>query len=336
MWFLNLLLVAQSVSIQDFTESFTPKNNQKLDSASINNAPVIGILSLPVIPYENFTVNGTTYIASSYVKFLEMAGARVVPIRIDHSYAELDYLFPRLNGILFTGGNASMWINSSSVPIYSPDYSAKGCYLYNLVKKANDQGNFYPLWGTCLGFQLLHICANNQFATYGNFNGEPPYTQIHNFTSAAAVSKIFTELSLQFGQQIMNIMATQNVSLLSHYHGISPSTYQQFPNLPEMYNILSIMHDRSGSPFVGMIEARNYPIWGTQFHPEKNLYEWNQVATPHFYNAVVMATYMANFFVSQARKNFNVFPQNELTPLLIYNWPPQFIDAYFITVNGFY
>lgn len=59
-------------------------------------------------------------------------------------------------------------VNSSNIPIYSPDYSAKGCYLYDLVKKANNQGKFYPLWGTCLGFQLLHICANNQFATYGD------------------------------------------------------------------------------------------------------------------------------------------------------------------------
>ncbi|OMJ89509.1 hypothetical protein SteCoe_8305 [Stentor coeruleus] len=335
MWFLSFLFIAQSASLRVFPKSQSFEKDLKKDFAGLNNAPVIGILSLPNVPFQNFTINGTSYIASSYVKFLEMAGARVVPIRIDHSYAEFDYLFPRLNGILFTGGNITFWVNNSNVPILSPDYAAKGCYLYELVKKANDQGQFFPLWGTCAGFELLHVCANNQFATIGNFNGEPSYTQVHQFTSAAAVSKIFTELSLQFGQQIMNIMATQNVSLLSHIHGINPSIYQQFPNLPEMYNILSIMHDKSGSPFVGMIEARNYPIWGTQFHPEKNLYEWGQNSIPHFYDAVVMTTYMANFFVSQARKNPNVFPQNELTPQLIYNWPPVFIDSYFETVSGF-
>ncbi|OMJ89508.1 hypothetical protein SteCoe_8304 [Stentor coeruleus] len=335
MWFLSFLVVAQSTSLRDFPEFYNSEINHKPVQAGLNNAPVIGILTLPNVPYENFTINGTSYIASSYVKYLEMAGARVVPIRIDHSYAEFDYLFPRLNGILFTGGSANFWVNSSKVPILSPDYAAKGCYLYDLVKKANDQGQFYPLWGTCLGFELLHVCANNQFATVGNFNGEPSYTQVHQFTSAATVSKIFTGLSLQFGQQVMSIMSNQNVSLLSHTHGISPSTYQQFPNLSEMYNILSIMHDKSGSPFVGMIEARNYPIWGTQFHPEKNLYEWNQNSIPHFYNAVVMSTYMSNFFVSQTRKNTNVFPQNELTPQLIYNWPPIFIDSYFETINAF-
>jgi gamma-glutamyl hydrolase len=302
---------------------------------ALNNAPVIGILSLPIKPYENYTVNGTTYIASSYVKYLEMAGARVVPIRVDHSYSELDFLFARLNGILFTGGSANFWINNSNPPVLSPDYAAKGCYLYNLVKQSNDQGKFYPLWATCLGFELIHVCENNAYGTIGNFNGEPSYTTVSYFTAAANASQIFTSQSAQWGQQIMNIMSTQNVTLLSHSHGISPSAYQIYPKLSNMFNILSTMRDKSGTPFVGMVEAKKYPIFGSQFHPEKNLYEWNQDSIPHFYDAVTMSTYLSNFFVAQTRKNSNVFPQSQLTPSLIYNYPPIFIDSYFETISAF-
>jgi hypothetical protein len=52
-------------------------------AAALNNRPVIGIFA----EYnEDFS---KTYIASSYVKFAEMSGSRVVPVRSDLSYDEL-------------------------------------------------------------------------------------------------------------------------------------------------------------------------------------------------------------------------------------------------------
>lgn len=42
----------------------------------------------------------TTFIAVSYVEFLESAGARVVPIHYDSSDGELKALFQSINGIL--------------------------------------------------------------------------------------------------------------------------------------------------------------------------------------------------------------------------------------------
>ena len=133
----------------------------------------------------------------------------------------------------------------------------------------------------------------------------------------------------------MNILATQNVSYLNHKHGISPNTYQTFTSLSDMYSILSIMHDKSGVPFVGIIEGKNYPIFGTQIHPEKNVYEWNEAVTNHSFDAIAITTYFANFFVAQARKNNNQFPAGELTSALIYNYPPVFINGYFETISYF-
>ena len=60
--------------------------------------------------------NKTSYIGAAYVKYLESAGARVVPIltyKDDRYYEEL---FKHLNGILFPGGgvslkNSGQWIN---------------------------------------------------------------------------------------------------------------------------------------------------------------------------------------------------------------------------------
>ena len=51
---------------------------------------------------------GQTYIAASYVKYLEMAGARVVPIHYKSSSDQLAALFKKINGILFPGGGMDL------------------------------------------------------------------------------------------------------------------------------------------------------------------------------------------------------------------------------------
>jgi len=35
------------------------------------------------------------------------------------------------------------------------DYFAKGQSVLDEVKKINDAGQFYPLWGTCQGYEYL-------------------------------------------------------------------------------------------------------------------------------------------------------------------------------------
>ncbi|CAG9313950.1 unnamed protein product [Blepharisma stoltei] len=295
-----------------------------------NTRPVIGILSLPIHPYEPWNTTANTYIAASYVKFVEMGGARVVPLRVDQSFEELNFLFSRLNGILFTGGGANVWTNDS-IPTWTPDYTEKACYLYRLVKEANDNGNYYPLWGTCLGFEAIQVCENNEFETLGNFNGEPPYTQSHDFTPKAKWSYLFNGIGRKYGEIIRKIMTDRKTSLLSHSHGVSPSMYQGENNLTATFNMLSTMLDKSGNRFVGIIEGKKYPIFATQFHPEKNIYEWDpQVPQPHDFYSVKVSTYFADFLVSEARRNNNSFEsEEELKPYLIYNWWPIYQNGYF-------
>ena len=65
--------------------------------------PVIGILTHP----SSNETRGHSYIAASYVKWLESGGARVVPILYDLPEASLRTLLESLNGALFTGGEAA-------------------------------------------------------------------------------------------------------------------------------------------------------------------------------------------------------------------------------------
>ena len=81
--------------------------------------------------------NSCQYIAASYVKYLEMAGARVVPIDFFSTPAQIDSLFDSLNGVLFPGGG-------------SP-FPETAQYVFDKVVAANDAGDYFPLWGTCMG-----------------------------------------------------------------------------------------------------------------------------------------------------------------------------------------
>lgn len=79
-------------------------------SISISNRPVVGVFLLPSLT-EGYDSKEWSYIGGSYIKYLENAGAIVVPIKYDYDTNTLDYLLDRINGILFPGGDPSLWEN---------------------------------------------------------------------------------------------------------------------------------------------------------------------------------------------------------------------------------
>jgi hypothetical protein len=45
--------------------------------------------------------------------------------------------------------------------------------------------------------------------------------------------------------------------------------------------------------------AYSFPIYGTQWHPEKNTFEWTKPYIPHSPLAVKVTFFMADFFVNE-------------------------------------
>ena len=90
------------------------------------------------------------------------------------------------------------------------------------------------------------------------------------------------------------------------------------------------------------MEAKNYPFWGVQFHPEKNPYEWTQKykEIPHSKHAIIAAAYFADFFVEQTRLSFHKFESRELEEKnLIYSFSPRFTgnqDVDFIMQESYF
>jgi gamma-glutamyl hydrolase len=97
-------------------------------------------------------LTGKGVIPAGYVKYLESAGLRVVPIHYALPHDEIRTIFGKVNGILFTGGTAIFQEPNGEMSTY---YQAARLLL-DLTIEANDNGVYTPLFGICLGLEYLH------------------------------------------------------------------------------------------------------------------------------------------------------------------------------------
>ncbi|OQV13283.1 Gamma-glutamyl hydrolase [Hypsibius exemplaris] len=276
---------------------------------AINTRPIIGIvaqeLSNGILPH---TPDNSSYIAASYVKWVESAGARAVPILINKDNEYYTEMFASINGILFPGGSASL--NNSG-------YANAGRILYSLASAANSEGTYFPIWGTCLGFEFLNVVYSNE-NVLSHCSGENLSLPL-DFQPGYRKSRLFKNAPAQ----ILEILNRDNMTANSHHFCVSVEDYKKF-NLTQAMRLLSTSTSPGGEVFVSSVEVVDRPFYGVQFHPEKSNFEWmiNSVVS-HSAEGVLVSQYFANFFVSEARKNLHRFYDlKKEQNALIYNWNP--------------
>lgn len=96
-------------------------------------------------------------------------------------------------------------------------------------------------------------------------------------------------------------------------------------HLDKFWNPITINEDSNNLTFISIVEAKNYPFLGLQFHPEKNAYEWKQ-KDPHSRSAIYSARYFYDWFVNECRRNKHRYINNSfLEKELIYNYPVTYV-----------
>eukprot|EP00355_Strombidium_rassoulzadegani_P000610 CAMPEP_0168612848 /NCGR_PEP_ID=MMETSP0449_2-20121227/3135_1 /TAXON_ID=1082188 /ORGANISM="Strombidium rassoulzadegani, Strain ras09" /LENGTH=247 /DNA_ID=CAMNT_0008653439 /DNA_START=217 /DNA_END=960 /DNA_ORIENTATION=+ len=228
------------------------------DKIDKNERPVIGILSQTLEDYMQTDTRFEgykSYIMSSYVKYMESFGAEVVPIIVGETDDAVLEKLEKLDGVLFPGGDG--------------DNFDLGKFVFNQVKKFNDEGQFYPAWSTCLGYEnLVAYTADAGLDSWGIY----PITSASlplAFTKDPRQTRMFEGL-----QDLSWEFASHNFTYNSHRFGISPLTFQTDLGLNEFWDVTSVSLMPNGTAFTASIEAKNYPIFGTQFHPEKPSELW--------------------------------------------------------------
>lgn len=273
-----------------------------------NDRPVIGILT-QMVSDEEMKPFGETYIPSSYVKYIEAGGSRVVPIRVTYGTEYYEDIFKKINGLLLIGGAADL---------ETSDFARVAKIFFNLALKANDAGDVFPIWGTCMGMQQLSVlvAGENLLSKTTAENVALPL----NFTPEAYRSRMFQG----FPPELMKATAEEAVTGNFHRYGLTVKTFDENEKLSGFFAVLSTNVADNGAHFVSTIEAQKYPIYGVQWHPEVNRFMWDSKKNfPHSYHAVQLSTLLAQFFVNEGRRSLHGFadPEEEAAAL-IYNYTP--------------
>lgn len=272
---------------------------------STTSRPLIGIVSQGGFP----APQGTSYIAASYVKFVESAGARAVPILVDMSREEIQKIFDAVNGILIPGGGQELSPGHAYYDIVKT--------LFDMTVQENDRGVHFPMHGTCLGFEALAVAASGNTSVLTTFDAED-YAQPLYPTEHADTSRFFQDLPRHVVESLYN----KAVAMENHMHGVLYSSFGENPSLNDFFQVLTLSTDRQKKVYVSTVESKKYPISATQWHPEKNAFEWTRSENiPHDLDAILVTQAVANSFVNSARKNSHS-PKTveEEQDMLIYNW----------------
>ncbi|XP_070505868.1 gamma-glutamyl hydrolase-like [Chironomus tepperi] len=289
------------------------QNFDIFSSPVVNNEPIIGIMAIDMSYYiqSKYTEQYYSFIATSYVKFVEGGGARVVPVWIGKDRKYYEDIMSKLNGILFTGG--AVWF-------YDSAYAYTGKIIYEIAKQLNENGDFFPLWGTCLGFELLTYLSANRSEHRADCSSTNQALNLE-FKDDFRTSRMFKDA----GDEVVDILKTEEVTSNFHEYCVTEKNLTTF-KIDTDWRVISTNKDWNNFEFISSIEHKRYPFYGVQFHPEKNLYEWvRNKNISHTQNAVLASQYFAQFFVNEARKSSHKFKDSKTEDQhVIYNFPLTF------------
>ncbi|XP_065659466.1 gamma-glutamyl hydrolase A isoform X3 [Hydra vulgaris] len=285
--------------------------DKKFKQTNLNQQPIVGVLAQKLSESQT-NIAGTSYISAGYIKYVEMSGARVVPILTNITEEELRSLFGKINGVIFPGCNVDL-IHSS--------YRKNAEIIFNLAKLEFEKGGYFPILGTCLGFQAFSVLVANTDNVIESCKGLDDISINLNFNGD--LGRMFKEAP----EKILDILKNEPVTYNSHYNCVTTNMYKKTSSLQNFFRVLSTNKAKDGTEFISTYEARFYPFYATQWHPEENVFEFpitesGESTINHSYEAVTISQYMSNFFVNECRKSNHQFTdKEEERKSLIYNYP---------------
>jgi gamma-glutamyl hydrolase len=210
----------------------------------------VGILT---VPHSHHVKYGSAHIIKTYVDWFEDRGVRVIPIPYDT--AEHEKYFRMVNGIIIPGGETTFLMKNTV-------YISCCQRFLDLAIQATDRGEYFPIWGTCFGYEILLALIGR----FNSFNRYPFYdlAPLH-ITRSGHQSRMFSGFSKTYLRYLEKYPSTLN----NHTYGMSPKEFMENKSLRKFYRILATSIDKEGKEYIAAIEGRDYPIYGVQWHPER-------------------------------------------------------------------
>jgi len=249
----------------------------------------VGIITVPLSPGKKyFKVCGDGYIASSHINWLKRAGISIIAIPYDTT--RYKWYFNRINGLYLPSGGV---FASNSEAYY------KCCKKFvQLAINANNNNDYFPIWGGCMGMQQMMIIADgrddmNFLDKFDSFNNLMLPLEL---TKDGHNSRLIKYIKENNPKKLEDFMK-KDITLNNHMMGVSPYKFKKCKQLNLLYKIISWNYDRKGKRFISTIEANKYPFYGVQWHPERSTH----------------ADIFAQFFAGELGKNKHTtkFPETQ-------------------------
>ena len=233
----------------------------------------IGIITAP-------SIHRGSNLKKEYIEWIQQ-GAIPVVVPYDLPRATLKTYLDHLNGLLWVGGSIENEKTHSQEQYVTLSGTYEYCYEY--AKEQCDQGNPYPIWGTCLGYYYLVLLTTYRLKD-------------HYFTHVQKSHKIGEGPLVWIGQSRMR-NALQKLKLhgnvVTHFHELGFHTLSK--DLSKEIRIVATDKDNNGESFITAIEYKDYPFYGSQFHPEQPKHELSRK----------VSTCLLQLYISECKKNKN-------------------------------
>lgn len=271
---------------------------------------VVGILSIPTTA--SASLGATSYIPQSYVKWIEMQGARVVPIQFDLPPQMINVILNQIDGVLFIGGA----IERNVIEKNHYKYLASMRYITAKIIEQNLNGNHFPIFSICLGFELLPIVAmdsnvSRQSDAFLNNSKISDFTHIGesnmkftNLTQEEEAMMCTTPLHKDFNQK--DKYDFENENSIYNYHNKSFLMDEKYMEEYEQFLKVVTYTEHNKKKYVSMYQFKSLPFYGVQFHPEKILYEFIKEGIPKSQNAIRLSQKLCSIFIRECQKNYNL------------------------------
>ena len=274
----------------------------------------------PINDYQNYTKEA---IDGAFVRWFESSGAEIVVIHIWYTEGEIIELLKQINGVVFSAGFRR--------PLkFDEPWESKAQFIFEFSKN-----NSIPIWGTCLGMQMIsYFISKNEniFGKYNNIGLEKV-----ELTEKANNSKIFSFFKKNDLKNIEIVPSTYHI----HKRGVLPEIFEKNKNAVENFDIIGYGYDKDNIKFINVIESKKglkHKIYGTQFHAEKNPYERRKSYNEeNSMDSLRRSQLIAMKFVDEARKNKNRFKSiEEKNKYTFINTFQKQKDGYYINKINYY
>ena len=233
--------------------------------------PIIGILGQyskdllgKYIPNSNST---SAFISKSYVTWVSQAGA--IPLIIPYNYPKklVEKVLEDVDLVLLPGG-ANLLADLNLHPTLYQEIGELA--IKTSIRKFDEEGIIYPVIATCLGFQQVAIYfSGHKVSVIKGWKKGESGGQTLDLEPDFWNSRIYKN----FDKTLVEDVASLGNVYFSHKYSVLFEAYQKYLSDQFLLTSTSRAKNPQHERFVSSMEHVKYPIFGTQYHPEKNQYE---------------------------------------------------------------